>query len=215
MPTQSPPAYDAYWGYRSIDARRYARRRYGGFVRRLNLRLLERALGRALVDVAPGSLVLDVPCGTGVLSDLLRARGLRVVGADVSPAMLEVAHGADRVLGHVRGDLHAPPFRAGVFDAVLCVRFLMHLSAAERPAVLRTLAALTRGPVIVTVCHPWTYKHAARALRRLVGLPAKRAERITGAALRGEVERAGLRLRRVIHVAPLFSEVWVAVLSAR
>ena len=34
--------YDARWGYRQLDARRYERRRYGGAIRRLNHRLLER-----------------------------------------------------------------------------------------------------------------------------------------------------------------------------
>jgi len=40
--------YDARWGYRHFDARRYERRRYGGVVRQANLRLLERALARGL-----------------------------------------------------------------------------------------------------------------------------------------------------------------------
>src|SRR5439155_657321 len=39
--------YDARWGYRQLDARRYERRRYGGAIRRLNHRLLVRALRRA------------------------------------------------------------------------------------------------------------------------------------------------------------------------
>src|SRR5438445_457585 len=40
--------YDARWGYRQFDARRYERRRYGGAIRRLNHRPLGRALRRAL-----------------------------------------------------------------------------------------------------------------------------------------------------------------------
>src|SRR5438552_2954197 len=70
--------YDARWGYRQFDARRYERRRYGGAIRRLNHRLLERALGRALAGLAPGAVVLDAPCGTGILAPFLARRGLLV-----------------------------------------------------------------------------------------------------------------------------------------
>ncbi len=80
--------YDARWGSRSFDARRYEARRYGGVVRRFNHRMLERALARGLAGVRRGGLVLDAPCGTGVLADFLRGLGDRVMGADISPAML-------------------------------------------------------------------------------------------------------------------------------
>ncbi|HLY36695.1 MAG TPA: hypothetical protein VKU61_01580, partial [Candidatus Binatia bacterium] len=73
--------YDARWGYRELDARRYEQRRYGSLVRRLNLRLLVRALVRALRDVDGARLVLDVPCGTGIIGGHLASNGFRVVGA--------------------------------------------------------------------------------------------------------------------------------------
>jgi SAM-dependent methyltransferase len=208
----APESYDARFGYRNIDARRYERRRYGGLVRRTNLRLVVRAILRGLDGVLPGGLVLDAPCGTGILSEPLRARGLRVVAADISPAMLDVAHGRGGDLSYVRADLERPPFRAGIFDGAVCNRFLMHLPSATRIAVLRALAAASRGPLVVTVCHPYTIKSAGRALRRLVGARAKRSPRITRAELDAEAAAAGLRVARLIAVMPFFSEIWVAVL---
>jgi SAM-dependent methyltransferase len=203
--------YDARWGYRQLDARRYEQRRYGSRLRRMNLRLLERALGRALAGVEPGALVLDVPCGTGVLSAYLAGRGLRVVGADISPAMLEVAR--DRVAALARVDLEHPPWPPRSFAAVVCARFLMHLPADGRPRVLRTLAQLSRGPLIATVCHPYTVKSFGRAVRRALGGRAKRSARLTRAELEAEVAAAGLVLRRVIPVLPVLSEVWVVVIG--
>src|SRR5205809_837017 len=133
MPAPATADYVARWGYRTLDARRYERRRYGGRMRRLNLRLLEWALARALSGVAPDGLVLDVPCGTGILARFLAARGFRVIGTDLSPAMLAVAHERPEALGHVRADLEMPPYPPGTFDAVVCTRFLMPLPAGRRP----------------------------------------------------------------------------------
>ena len=211
MAAPAAARYDARLGYQNFDARRYERRRYGGFMRRLNLRLLQRTLGRALAGVESG-VVLDAPCGTGILAGFLRARGLRVVGADISPAMLAVARERGNVLGHVRADLEAPPWRAGSFAAVVSSRFLMHLPPALRPEILATLAGLTRGPLVATVCHPYTVKTFGRALRRALGLRAKTSPRLTRAELESEVARAGLRLERVLPVLPLLSEVWVVVI---
>jgi len=207
-------SYDARWGYRAIDARRYERRRYGGFARRLNLKLLERALGRALAGLPPGSLVLDAPCGTGILHDFLRARGFRVIGADISAAMLAVAAERGRAQGYVRGDVERPPYRPGAVDAVVCSRFLMHLPPAGRVEVLRALAEVSRGPIVATVCHPYTVKNLGRSIRRLLGRPAKRSPRLTRRALAAEVAASGLRLAGLLPVMPLLSEVWVVVLRA-
>jgi len=214
-PEPSPDAYyDARWGYRTFDARRYEARRYGGLVRRANHRLLERALARGLAGVPRGGIVLDAPCGTGVLADFLRGLGLRVLGADISPAMLDVARERGPVVGHVRADLERPPLRARSVDAVVSTRFLMHLPATLRPRVLAALAALARGPVVATVCHPYTVKQGGRAVRRALGLRAKESVRLTRRQLASEVAAAGLTLERVIPVLPLLSEVWVIVVRA-
>jgi SAM-dependent methyltransferase len=204
--------YVARWGYRALDAERYERRRYGGLARTLNRRLLERALGRALGDVPAGALVLHVPCGTGISERALARRGLRVIGADISPAMLALARGRRHALAHVRADLESPPVRARSVDAVVCARFLMHVPAAARPRLLARLAQSARGPLVATVCHPYTLKSVTRALRRALGWQVKRSPRIDRETLAAEAAAAGLHLERVIPVLPLFSEVWVVVM---
>jgi ubiquinone/menaquinone biosynthesis C-methylase UbiE len=204
-----PRDYPARWGYRRIDAADYERRRYGSALRRLNQRLLERRLSAAL-RAASGGTVLDVPCGTGILRGLFASLRLRATGADISPAMLA----ATAMRGGaplVRADVGRLPFRDGAFDAVVCNRFLMHLTPDARPAVLGELGRVSRGPVVFTVCHPYTLKTTFRRLRRRLGFAAKRRRRLDVAALAGEVAAAGLRLRGVAWVAPLLSEVWVVV----
>ncbi len=204
--------YAARWGYRTIDARRYESRRYAGWTRRLNFRLLARRIRQALRDVPQGAAVLDAPCGTGVLNDVFASLGFRVTSLDISPAMLDVAAERGGSRGCVRADLERLPFHSGAFDAVVCNRFLMHVPSEGRPAVMRELCRVSRGPLVVTVCHPYTLKTFGRSVRRALGLRAKHHERIGMDQIRREATAAGLSLVRVTSVTPLLSEVWVVEL---
>jgi SAM-dependent methyltransferase len=204
--------YDARWGYRSFDARRYEQRRYGGIVRQLNHGCSSARSRKGLSGVRKGGVVLDAPCGTGVLATSSAAR-LPVLGADISPAMLDVARERGPVIGHVRADLERPPLRPGSVDAVVSTRFLMHLPAELRPRVLASLARLSRGPVVATVCHPYTFKtFGGRSAARSASDEEERAHHAARARSRGA--SAGLRLERVIPVMPILSEVWVIVVHA-
>ena len=70
-----------------------------------------------LLQLSPGSLVLDVGCGTGDLARGLRARGQRTVGIDLSLEMLRAARAGGAPL--VQADAVALPFSTGAADGVV------------------------------------------------------------------------------------------------
>lgn len=94
--------------------------------------------------------VLDVATGTGALAFDVLARwaGLRVVGADITRAMLREAQaragcdGAGGRLELVECDAEAAPFRDESFDALLFAYLLRYVS--DVPGTLRTLVRLLR-----------------------------------------------------------------------
>jgi SAM-dependent methyltransferase len=73
----------------------------------------------ALLDLPPGSRVLDLPCGWGRLNPSLLTRGLQVIGGDRSPLNLK-RHQADHPAPLVRLDFRALPFRPSCADGVFC-----------------------------------------------------------------------------------------------
>jgi SAM-dependent methyltransferase len=72
-----------------------------------------------LLRLAPGALVLDLPCGWGRLRPALEAAGYRVLGGDLS-AMNLARHQREFPGPCVRLDLRRLPFRDRCADGVLC-----------------------------------------------------------------------------------------------
>jgi SAM-dependent methyltransferase len=86
-------------------------------------------------------VVLDAGCGDGTLTRRLGAMVPMAVGLDVDQASLDAARLQGGYPHYVCGDLLAPPFADGSFDAVLSVATVHHMDAA---AALTSLAGLLR-----------------------------------------------------------------------
>src|SRR5258708_7684334 len=88
--------------------------------------------------------VLDVGCGTGLMSAKLAASGRRAVGVDLSPAMIVRARRrCNRNLDFVEGDAEDLPLESEKFDAVVNLISFHHYPAprqaiAEFRRVLQT-----------------------------------------------------------------------------
>lgn len=119
----------------------------------------------------PSERVLDVACGTGIVSrqaaPLVGVDG-QVVGLDMNPAMLAVARSVPPAPGAAirweQGDATALPFPDGAFDLVLCqhglqffpdralaVREMRRVLAPGGRAVVIVLQALRRHPVFTAL----------------------------------------------------------------
>ena len=149
--------------------------------------------------VGPGTSVLDLGCGAGLLARAAADRGARVTGIDIDPAAVtlaaaEVPDGAFAV-----GDALDPP--PGPFDVVVVVQLLMHVTdpAAVLAAMGRTgavVAATVWGQeqecdvrVFGEALGPWLGQ------RRQVDSPVIEPDR-----LRAIAERAGLVVERLDEV---------------
>jgi SAM-dependent methyltransferase len=92
-------------------------------------------------EIRSGQRVLDVACGTGVLTRTAAARVGRsgsVVGLDINPAMLSVAARTPSAIEWRQGEAEALPFDDRSFDAALSQFGLMFFR--DREAALREMA---------------------------------------------------------------------------
>lgn len=92
----------------------------------------------------PGRRVLDVPCGQGRHQAVLRNRGVRVIGLDLSAYLLDRAAGAHAGPA-ARGDMRRLPFPDASFDALYNVfTSFGYFSEAENMGVLEEFARVLR-----------------------------------------------------------------------
>jgi len=209
-----PPAVDPYRAIdRQTDPRRFARLLEARGSQPHQARLRRGFL--SLAGVGAGMRVLDVGCGTGVVTRDVAARvglGGHVVGVDPSRALLAVARrrtgaegtGARPTFRH--GDGLALPFAPASFDVTLAVTVLLHVPSSDR--VLGEMVRVTRpgGRVAVLDQDFGTFAIDVldRALtRRIVDGHAERfyAEPWSGRTLGRRLRLAGLaRVRSRVFV---------------
>lgn len=87
-----------------------------------------------------GGLIADIGCGPGRDIDLLRKRGFRVIGFDLSFGQLHTGGRA----GVAQADMQAIPVRGGTVDAIWCHAALLHIPQRTVPAVLAEFARIVR-----------------------------------------------------------------------
>lgn len=193
-------------------ARAYDKERFRSFVGQTFDRLEKRMLRKMVAAVlreCPRPKVLDVPCGTGRITEMLLDQGLSVTGGDISPAMMEVAgekcaRFGDRIQFR-QLDLERLDVPDNSYDLVSCIRLFHHLDTAAREKILRELARVSRRHVLVNMSLSTPYYRARRSLKRTLRQPISTTSS-TWAEIAREAEAAGLRIERRRLVLPLVSE---------
>jgi len=184
VPAVTESRYDREPGY----ALRYRDRRWvtgsGAGTDRGERRALRSLLQAA--DFGPGPW-LDAPSGAGRLSVELPGP---VVQLDRDPEMVRAA--GDQ---HARAcaSVHALPFAESTFAGVLCMRLLQHIATpVERIDILRELARVSRGPVLVSFFDARSLQHLRRRLRGLRGKRRSGRCAVARGAFHDELRAAGL-----------------------
>lgn len=200
-------------------ARAYDRERFTTLVGRTFDRLEKRAirstLARACRDL-PAPSVLDIPCGTGRITELLLDFGLQVTGGDISPAMMAVARErcarfGSRVTWQLL-DLDRLALDDHSVDLSTCIRLFHHLDSSQRAAILGELSRVTRRFVVINVSFSSPVYRLRRRLKRALGQGVSKTQ-ATWADITREVESAGLRVVDRRFVWPLVSEDLILLLQ--
>jgi SAM-dependent methyltransferase len=106
------------------------------------------------IGITPGARVLDVACGTGVLSQALAEAGALVIGVDTSAGYLAGArrHRTHPNIAYQDGDIRRLQFAEGSFDAVVSTLALDVVPEIEQ--VVLEMNRVTRpGGIVASAVH--------------------------------------------------------------
>lgn len=120
--------------------------------------------------IKPGSTILDVGTGTGVLLPfLVEATGQdgKVVALDIAEEMLARAKAKNMEnVEYVLGDITCTPFDGNTFDEVICNSCFPHV--IDKPRALKEMARLLKPGGRLVICHPMS-REAVNELHRSIG----------------------------------------------
>lgn len=108
------------------------------------------------LNITPGSSVLDVATGTGILVPwLLEAVGTggRLAAFDFAPEM--IARAKEKFKSGVEflvADVHSLPLKDEVFDEVICNSAFPHF--ARKPRAMAEMSRVLKNKGRLTICHP-------------------------------------------------------------
>ena len=171
----------------------------------------------------PGAAVLDVGCGTGVVSLALAERGFEVTAVDHSPEMLAIARGKASSAGFASkiqfeaGDVTQLPFQDGSFAGATAQGVLHHM--ADSSTALEEMRRVVKPGGFIFVSEPCLERTPlsrgtegvlaiARVLKRRISRSKRRSvpetveKPLSGPALVADLTRLGLAydLQYAIHI---------------
>lgn len=112
------------------------------YVRRISDELRHKPLDRQLLDrfaeaTRDRGLVADMGCGPGHVARYLKARGVNVVGYDLSPKMVEAARVLNPGIAFHLADMTALDHTDGSWAGIIAFYSLIHVPRPEIPSALR------------------------------------------------------------------------------
>ncbi|TIR21946.1 MAG: methyltransferase domain-containing protein [Mesorhizobium sp.] len=205
----------------------FAERYLAGYAGRLKLstfasyviaRREQNCIAKALETCSPlPSQILDIPCGTGKLADVLIRHNCQVMAADISMEMMALAktayEGRPGFQGFVRCDVTQLPMANESFDTVICLRLIHLIPPHLRRKIINELARVTSRRLIVSYGLASRFQRIRLKLRNSITGRVSAPHPVDFSVAREDFSQAGLKLVRSFSILPLLSCEQVFVLE--
>lgn len=163
--------------------------------------------------------ILDLPCGTGVVADVLHKFSSQIFASDISREMMDYTLNDYTTLntrGIVQSDVLQSPFHEGSFTCVVTLGFIHRLPEQIRRLALEEIARISRKLLIISCSIDTPWQRRKRWLLTQVWPAYKPApSAVSMQALVRELDGKGLRVRKQITILPFFSAETVFLLQKK
>jgi 2-polyprenyl-3-methyl-5-hydroxy-6-metoxy-1,4-benzoquinol methylase len=200
-------------------AKEYDQIRFSSLSGRVFNKLEKNIIKNCFRDLPQDTLILDFPCGTGRLADVLLQSGYRVHGADISAEMLQEAkERLSRYENHFETEVlnaFALVDTTRKFEAALCARVLMHFPIEKQIKFLSGVSSLVKKRVVINHSLNSPYQRFRRWIKKILGHPKSVNYPVTNEEIRVLLSKAGLVEIGRKRINPLISEAVYIVAERR
>lgn len=180
---------------------------WGRFVTFLEQRAIERELRH--YNWSESDLLLDIPCGTGVLGPLMHKFPFKIIASDISPEMMVLARAEypqERLVDCVEADITCTPFDRESFACVITLGFFHRVPPEIKRAAIKEITSLSR-KLIVASCsvdsRTQRFKHWILSIIKPNHVPAPCPESLQN--IISAFEADGLKVVKAFKVIPILS----------
>ena len=211
-------SYRAKTAYRNQGAAEtYDEIRFKNLKGRLMNKKEKKIIGKLLSDLPEGGLVLDLPCGTGRITEFLLSKGYRVWGTDISQEMLKVAQkklsSFGKSVNFRQADAENLPFEDKFFDSATCIRLMGHIPPKIRIEILQEIKRVTKGPFVVAYYISDPIANTKRKIRRFLTGNKAPWFPISKKSLKEEVTLANLKILKQKPLLRYISETLILLVN--
>lgn len=201
--------YQAKTQYQNVtDASQYDEVRFTSFKGKMMDRLEKVSVIKGLDKIGNVNSVMDIPTGTGRITELLIGRAQNILAADISEEMMRVAkekfQGDNISFACI--DAENMKLESNSFDCITCIRLMGHVPPKSRTKMLSEMARVSRNWVLVTFYFSNVISDTKRALRRKLTGNTAPWWATTPEAILKEIDDAGLEVIETYAVLPIISE---------
>ena len=211
-------SYPAKTAYQSKEAAKtYDQLRFKNLKGSLAYKREKTIIGKLLSDPPEGSMVLDLACGTGRITEFLLSKGYRVWGIDISEAMLKVAKERLSHFGELvkfrQAEAENLPFGEKFFDSATCIKLMGHVPPKTRVKILKEIKRVSKGPFLVAYYMSGPIANSKRRIRKFLTNNKALWFPITKRELKEEISWANLRILKAKPVWRFVSETWIVLVN--
>ncbi|MEK6531882.1 MAG: methyltransferase domain-containing protein, partial [Deltaproteobacteria bacterium] len=211
--------YEARGDYKKEEAEVYDEKRFSSLKGRLYQWLQKSNIVKALSTLPPKARVLDLPCGTGRVTEVMAGMGFVVTAGDLSVHMLEVARkklkNSPNVAGFEQVDAERLKYKDNSFDCVTSIKFMHLLPREVQDRVLKNLARVSRDLIVVTYAYKGSFSWIKQYvfMKRFYKVNPSSGHARTVQELEGVFGAMGLKVQARLFTLRLFSEEVLYVLK--
>ena len=186
----------------------YDDRRFIGLKGKWTHKREKECLEKMLAVVPKGEKILELPCGTGRLTEFLLQLGYEVTAADISDEMMRHAKSKTEAFGSKvtfkKADIEDLLYEDNTFSAIAVIRLLHHIPAELHSKVLAELHRVTKKWLVITYSNKHTFQNLRRNIMALFTKEPRYS--ISKEQFLNKVAQTGFTVVEYLPILPVISE---------